>query len=107
MTVQVYIGRDNVTKWQLQEDCVDIDGSTVTRVTLNIPEHGTGVCLDSDNTNADISIDNDGIVSATIGTNVSDTGFYDAYLTVYTNSEPNGIAWSKIKLQVKEWETCA
>lgn len=105
--VVIYIGRDNGTQWQLQEDCTNVDGTTVTRVTLNIPDHGDGVCLDSDSSPALISISDAGVVSAEIGTQVDTEGFYDAYLTVYTASDTNGIAWATFKLQVKSWQVCA
>ena len=106
-TVVVYIGRDNEYQWQLQEDCENIDGDTVTRVVLDIPDHGSGVTLDSDDSPQMISIDSGGVVTATIGTEVDTEGFYDGFLTVYTNTETNGIAWDLINLEVKAWETGA
>jgi hypothetical protein len=105
-TAIVYKGRDNVTQWQLMEDCENLDGTTVDRVTLNIPD--LDVFLDSDGSPSPISINAGGIVSATIGPELEGSpevseGFYDAYLSVYTDEATNGIAWATFRLQVSTW----
>lgn len=94
----VYLGADNVIDLVLLEDCIAVDLSGVTKMTLDFD--GTKIDSGTSPEAFDWSA-GDGKLSLALGAESIVTAIYDAELVVYDAENTNGIVWGSFKVVVK------
>ena len=102
--MNIYIGRDNVEVFELQQDALVVAEDAVTRAVLRFG----GYCLDSDSdeeieltTSAQRVEIQAGLMTGLVA------GVYPGMLTIFdAASETNGLAWQAFNVRVREWDVC-
>lgn len=97
-TEWVYLGKSNTIDLLLKADGSAVDLSSVTRMTLDFD----GTVIDSDTSPSAFDWDTGttGKVVLALGAESISAGTYRALLTVYDDTNVNGIAWDRIKIVV-------
>jgi len=104
----IYLERDNVILLELQQDGQTVTQGAVTRAVLWFPSRagvdGNSVVFDTD-TDSDITLEvSQTQVRIQAGQRPMNPGVYTAYLTIYDQNHPNGIAWASVPTRVRVWE---
>lgn len=104
----IYPNKDNKIELQLLVDGVVVDADTVTKAVLWFPAEatttGTELSIDTDN-DSEITLNADATeVSITTGNLPLNIGCFKCYLTIYDVANQDGIAWSTLKIKIKEWQ---
>lgn len=104
----IYLDRDNAITLTLKQDGVTVPVTTVTKAQVWLPPSasvsGTAVMFD---TTADPDaelVDSDTAVRIRGGQRDLKPGRYQAYVTVYDNQSPNGIAWATQIINIQQWQ---
>jgi len=102
-----YIGRDNEERLELLQDGVLVTASAVTRAVLKFGSF----CLDTDvDTDEFYFLDsNNQVLCLKIGllTGLAAKNYFDGKLTLFDNSNPEGLAWTNIHITVFNWNICS
>ena len=110
--IEVHIGRDNITAYDLEympkgeTSFVPVPDNTITRAVIRFGPF----CLDTNVAgHADIFYlsNNNKTIEMRLG-RVTDLriGTYYAYLTIYDANHPNGIPWANFRIRVRLWPVC-
>ena len=101
ITETVYLDRDNTNSLELRANGAAQDISNLSRVTLKVGEKTIDSRIHSNvfdwSTNGA-----SGQLDMTLGHQDLREGTFQARLTVFDNSYPNGLVWGDFMLQVKE-----
>lgn len=106
MSATVFLDRDNKITLKLLQDGAPITEDLVTKAVLWVPgtafSSGLPQVVDSDGPNITLT---DGATKVTLELGSLDVkqGAHSCYLTVYDAAHPNGIAWDRISLRVRNW----
>lgn len=96
----VWLGRDNPIARELLADDVPMDLSSVTRYLLTLSNGSNTVIVDSAATPG-VFATVGAVVQMRLGMQSISSGKYQARLSMFTASTPNGIAFERFHLEVK------
>ena len=104
----IYLDRDNAITLGLKIDGGFVNAGIVTRAQVWLPPSasvaGTAVMFDT-MTDPDAElVDSDTAVRIRGGQRDLKPGRYQAYVTVYDNQSPNGIAWATQIINIQQWQ---
>lgn len=101
MTETVYVERDNTLRRKLllnDRELEPQEWQAVNRVSFKIGAREVNTADDPE-----LIEHSEGVVAVRAGRLGLSPGGYQAYLTVYDHSRPNGIAWDRFTVVVADW----
>ena len=107
----IYLGRDNVIRYQILADGSPVLPDAVTRAKFRLPpaasETGDEVVFDTDDADGSATLQENGTVLQIKAGNRDLKPArqpYLAHITVYDNSHPDGLAWDTVRIKVTAWQ---
>ena len=104
ITVNAFVGRSNRQRLQLLQDGEPVAPGAITRAVLRFSTY----CLDTAVGNDPIALVDDAtVVETQIGLLTDlEPVIATGTVTIYDNLAVDGIAWQRVLVNVKPWETC-
>lgn len=105
----IFLDRDNEVRFRLKQNGRDVKEDAVTRVTLWLPaaassETDEPIVFDTDTSPSEIYLNADATeVTLFLGHSPVNSGAFVGYITVYDPNHPNGLAWAKETIRIKDW----